>query len=291
MITLENGFIKAQFQEKGAELISLYSLSHQLEYLWSGDSQYWGRHAPVLFPVVGRLKDDTYTYQGKEYSLGQHGFARDKEFTVVEKSAHHVVFQLTSSPETLAVYPFAFVLRIRYQLLAAQLTVTYEVVNPSKTQALVFGLGAHPAFRVPLKAGETFKDYQLTAKPQETYQQLALVAPYLDLEQARTFDFTQLVSLASELFAEDTLILATPEKTAFTLVNPKTHLGVEVAFEGFPFTGFWTANPQEMPFVCIEPWCGIADTLDASGDFSEKFGNNILEPEKDFQRSFTISIL
>ena len=165
-VKIENEKLFVTINEHGAELASLINKSNGINYLWSGDSKYWGRKSPVLFPIEGALKDGKMFVDGKEYHMGQHGFARDMDFEVKKLTKESVCFELKSNTETLEKYPYEFIFRLVYELKEETLVVRYEVENPSDSE-MFFGLGAHPAFSVPL--GEAaYDDYYLEITPEKT---------------------------------------------------------------------------------------------------------------------------
>lgn len=181
-VIIQNDQLIAEIAEHGAELISLKSKEHGLEYIWQGDPAYWGRHAPVLFPFVGRLKDDQYVYQGKTYQMGQHGFARDMDFEVIEHGQEMASFILRSTPETLEKYPFDFELVISYELGGDGITVHYQVANTGEKE-MFFSIGGHPAFNVPLEEGLSFEDFYLAFSPLKSRLRLPLKGPFIDMDQ------------------------------------------------------------------------------------------------------------
>lgn len=149
---LKNNFLTVTLSDKGAEIQSVKDVNSGREYMWQADPEIWGRHAPVLFPVVGRLKDDQYTYDGKTYHMGQHGFARDAQFTVEEQDDKHIVFLLTSNEDTKKMYPFDFELRVSYSLVNNLLEEHFTVTN-TDTKEMIFGIGGHPGFNLPTDNG------------------------------------------------------------------------------------------------------------------------------------------
>ncbi len=166
MHTLQNNSFQINVQEHGAELCSFKNTQTDLEYIWQADPAIWARHAPVLFPTVGKLKNNQFTYQGKSYTLPQHGFARDYAFTLKSKTENSLTFVLEQSEATLIHFPFSFRLCISYRLEENTLTVSYRVENPASTN-LYFSLGAHPGFACPLFPDEQFSDYYLQFEKSE----------------------------------------------------------------------------------------------------------------------------
>ncbi len=160
MLTIENQFLKIDINLKGAELNSIYHKQHQLEYLWSGDPAVWGKKSPLLFPIVGTLKEGTYFYEGQAYQLGRHGFAREKDFEVMQQSGNSVSLSLKSNEDTLTQFPFAFSMIITYTVQEDSLSVSYKVINEDN-KTLFFSIGGHPAFKVPLEDDSHYEEYYL----------------------------------------------------------------------------------------------------------------------------------
>ncbi len=157
---LSNEHLSVSVSDKGAELQSIVHKQTGYEYMWSGNPDFWAKKSPVLFPIVGGLRNNTYQYRGNDYVLGRHGFARDRVFTVVDQSADSIRFALTSDTESLLVYPFQFVFQIGYQLDKNSIQVSYYIEN-TDTKELYFSVGAHPAFAVPFVKDTVFEDYYL----------------------------------------------------------------------------------------------------------------------------------
>ncbi|MFI5134350.1 MAG: aldose 1-epimerase family protein, partial [Chitinophagales bacterium] len=166
MAHIENDYLKIEVKTKGAELDSIFSKKNELEYLWSGDPNFWGKKSPVLFPIVGTLKENKYFFDGKEYHLSRHGFARDREFEMENHSGNEITFLLKSDEATREVYPFDFEFRITYSLQRNALHVTYDVRNTGEHE-MFFSVGGHPAFKVPLAEGTSFNDYYLEFETEE----------------------------------------------------------------------------------------------------------------------------
>ena len=155
--TIQNDHLSIAVQAKGAELVSLYNKKEKLEYMWSGDPAFWGKYSPVLFPIIGELKNNTYYYNNKAYQLSRHGFARDMDFAVVEQTTSSIGFSLLSNTDTLQKFPFEFAFDIIYLLQQDRLTVTYRVKNTGKDD-MYFSVGGHPAFKVPIVEGTGYDD-------------------------------------------------------------------------------------------------------------------------------------
>lgn len=288
-IQIENEWVIATFVERGAELISLQSKESQVEYIWQGDAQFWSRHAPVLFPVVGRLKNDCYQYNGETYTMDQHGFARDCLFELLEIKQESVSFLLTSNEKIKKNYPFEFRLILSYRLEKTKLIVTYQVQNTGQ-EMMYFSIGGHPAFNIPLESGLSFNDYYLKFTPQKSRIQIPLAGPFTDFKQKTLAQMNTTIALRRELFKNDALIFETKGTNRISIESEKSTHSIHVNYDEIPYVGIWTLHTKDAPFVCIEPWWGIADEVNATGDLVNKVGINRLESEKFFETSYTITM-
>jgi len=288
MFEIFNQFLKVQISAAGAELQSIVSKENSLEYMWSGDPAFWGKKSPVLFPIVGGLKNGTYQYQGIHYQLGRHGFAREREFTVSDHTEESIRFSLVSDETTKDVYPFDFVFSIEYSVKGNQLTVKYIVENIGN-ETLLFSVGAHPAFKIPLVEGTTYEDYHLIFSNHENAGIYPLSTEGL-IEKRTTplLNNSNIIPLTKELFAKDALVFKHLRSNYIGILNNKNSHGLKLHFSDFPYMGIWAAKNAD--FVCIEPWCGIADSVDATGDLSEKEGINHLAPSKYFERAWSVEV-
>ncbi|ALS38071.1 galactose mutarotase-like enzyme [Enterococcus rotai] len=287
-VQIENEFLIATIAEDGAELISLKSKKNNIEYIWQGDPAFWGRHAPVLFPVVGRLKDDQYTYQNQTYPMSQHGFARDSLFNVIEHGTELVSLSLKSNKETKKVYPFDFELILSYLLEEDNLVVRYQVENTGASD-MYFSIGGHPAFNVPLESGLTFDDYYLSFSPKKSRTQIPLAGPFADFEHKTLGQTNTSLDIRRELFNEDAIIFETKGANAFTIETDEGAHSISLSYTDMPYVGIWSPYPQEAPFVCIEPWCGIADEVNATGNLVDKKGINTLAASDIFKTQYTLT--
>jgi galactose mutarotase-like enzyme len=288
MLTIEDQQLKISIHPKGAELQSIFHKGHQTEYMWSGDPAFWGKHSPLLFPIVGTLKNNTYYYDGKPYILPRHGFARDREFVVETQSADAITFLLRSDEASLKVFPFTFELRISYRIGAGTLTTTYHVTNPA-TAPLYFSVGGHPAFKVPVASGTTYTDYYLEFGTSENAPRWPISKDGLiEREPLPLLNDTRTLPLTKELFAKDALVFKKLHSVQVTLRSDRTERGLTLQFPGFPFLGIWAAPGAD--FVCIEPWCGIADSVDSNQQWTEKEGINVVEAGGSWERSWTLTV-
>lgn len=287
MITLENGLLKASFVQKGAELQSLKSKTSGIEYIWDANPKDWAKHSPVLFPIVGALKDNRYAYQGEQYELSRHGFARDMEFELESKSADEVVFTLRSSESTKKVYPFEFSLSLIYTLKSHGLSCTYKVYNPSDAD-LLFSVGGHPAFATPVDENLRYEDYYLRFNQDEELL-INKISDNLISEEVKSIPLKdKVLPLKHELFYDDALVIKALNSNKISLQNKVNSHGLHFSFEGFPYFGIWAA--KDANFVCLEPWCGIADSVNHSGQLSDKEGIVILSAEESWQRTWQVDI-
>lgn len=283
---IENEHLRASFASKGAELQYITGVDSGTEYLWDGDAKYWPKFSPVLFPIVGALKDDTYQFEGQTYSLPRHGFARNMEFEVEKLSEQEILFTLTSSPETLKNYPFEFKLRLRYKMIKASVSCTYEVSNLANKE-LLFSIGGHPAFAAPLNKQGEYEDYFLKFNTDDelTYHEIEDNLISNDTATIKLKDKS--LFLKHDLFYNDALVLKKLKSTSISLMNTKNYNGINFKFENFPYFGIWAA--KDANFVCLEPWCGIADRVDHNHQLREKEGIITLAPKAEWQRTWEVT--
>ncbi|TYC48202.1 aldose 1-epimerase family protein [Weissella muntiaci] len=289
-VKLDNGSICVEVSEHGAELISVINKETGLEYMWQADPNFWGRHAPNLFPIVGRLRGDRYKYRDKTYFMTQHGFARDNEFNVVEQSDTTVRLRLTDSEETHAIYPFRFQFDVEYRLTSQDtLGIAYIVTN-TDNHDIYFSVGGHPGFNVPLVEGEKFTDYYLNIEPRRHYERAKLMGPYLDNNLESSFDTRVPLRLRRDDYKDDAIILrlgGNPVSIVLARLN-ESH-GITMHIQDAKYVGLWTQYVKEAPFVAIEPWWGIADTVDADGNIAHKYAINELSPAQTFTGSYSLT--
>ncbi|MCT7910526.1 aldose 1-epimerase family protein [Arcobacter lacus] len=278
---IKNSFIKVQIKSFGAELNSLKKCDENFEYIWQANSKYWARHSPVLFPIVGRLKEDSYFYKNKKYSLSQHGFARDKEFEVVQNEVDFIEFRLKSDEKSLEFYPFFFELNIGYKLDKNSLIVSYKVKNKSD-EKMYFSIGAHPAFNTQVGDFLEFENIKTTKRYFLDEKGLIYKNQDLNLENSKLY-------LDKDLFKDDALVFNDSNIKQITLKNIENKSMVKVKFDNFPYLGIWS-KPNDAPFVCIEPWFGVADEENANQKIEDKKGILSLEKEEEFFCFYTIEV-
>jgi len=289
MHSIQNDFIRIRVASKGAELQSISNVITGQEYMWSGDAAFWGKYSPVLFPIVGALKENTYYFNGKPYQLPRHGFARDMEFRLHEHAQHRLSFLLESHKDTLAKYPFNFSFYIDYTIEKDQLSVSYRITNTGDDD-MYFSVGGHPAFRVPLSDGERYEDYYLQFCQSESTGKWPVTAEgLLEAEPVSFLKNTDRIPLSKELFYKDAIVLKHLNSNSIKLLSEKSGKGFKFDFPGFPYLGIWAAKDAD--FVCIEPWCGIADSVAADQQLINKEGINRVGPEEEFKRTWSFTIL
>ncbi|MDD3056101.1 MAG: aldose 1-epimerase family protein [Aliarcobacter sp.] len=285
---IKNSFIKAKIKSFGAELNSLQKIDEDLEYIWQGDSKYWNRHSPILFPIVGRLKNDSYTYQNQKYNMTQHGFARDKEFEVIKNEVDFIEFRLKSDEKTLEIYPFAFELYLSYKLEKSKLIVSYKVINKLDDKIL-FSIGAHPAFNWTLKEDEKKENYFIEFEDLKQTKRYFLNDLGLLYKKEDFKIIDNKIPLNEKLFKNDALVFNDLNIKRVSLKNIKNENFIRLNFEKFPYLGIWS-KPSGAPFICIEPWFGIADDENSIQNFEEKKGLITLEKDKVFSCFYSIEI-
>lgn len=287
--SLSNQQLELKVNSLGAELCSVKAKADQLEYIWQADPGLWARHAPNLFPVVGKLRKGQFSYGGNQYALPQHGFARDLEFICIEETTDRLSFELTANEETLRIYPFHFSLQISYFLEGDTLNISYSVFNPDH-KTLYMSLGAHPAFNVPLQAHETFEDYELQFNGMNALTVNKLHDGLIADETKVLHLSDHKLHLNASLFEKDALVLKHAQVRELRLSSTRSGRGVEMSCEDWPFFGIWT-KPGTSQFLCLEPWYGIADSDHASGALEEKEGIITVPSEQYFRCAYRLKFL
>lgn len=285
--------LKIEVDPVGAELTSAkldgVEKIHQGNKIISKEGEvYWKRHAPILFPIVGRLKNEKTIIQGKEYEMSQHGFARDMEFALLEKNDEKQVYRLSSTKETLKRYPFAFELYVTYTTLENQLDVHYRVVNKDKKE-MVFGIGGHPAFICDIPTDQYYIEFEKVENaPEILHLERGLVGVSNSYINKDILVDGKYIYLNSHTFDRDAIILNQLEShTVFLKHKEKEEEVLSFFYEGFHTLAFW--SKKEAPFLCIEPWNSTADTVDSEGQFLSKNGIIHLEKEKEFMCHYTVT--
>ena len=287
MHTLSNEILEIKIAARGAELQSIYNNQTRLEYMWHAGTE-WPKKSPVLFPVVGGLKNNTYSFKNKTYTLSRHGFAREMNFELINQTNNSLTFLLKENAATLLQYPFAFSFYVKYTLHTNNVNISYIVENHTE-EKLYFSVGAHPAFAVPLIDVTSYEDYFLEFETKEDAPRWPISAE--GLIESNSIPFIKndrKLTLTKDLFLEDALVFKNLASKKISMKSDKTPHGLTVSFDGFPYMGIWAAKNAN--FVCIEPWCGIADSVNATGKLEDKEGINILRKGESFERSFGVEV-
>lgn len=288
---IENDRLKVMFRSKSAELTSIVKKETGVEYLWCGDSTYWGWTSPVLFPIVGNVRDKQYTYDGRTYSLNQHGFARNQEFSLISRTETEIWFALESSEETKAEYPFDFCLEIGYVLADNQVKVCWRVKN-TDDKILYFSIGAHPAFMCPLDGKGEQTDYYMGFETAEKELQYRLIDESCGLIDPKEYPLSLqdgLHRIEKEQFDKDALVIEHHQTQKMFLAGPDKIPYVTVDFDA-PLFGIWSPAGKGAPFICIEPWYGRSDSIEFYGPLEEREYGNQAKPGEVFEKSYTITI-
>jgi galactose mutarotase-like enzyme len=280
---LSNSETSIKINSKGAELLSFKNNSSDREYIWEGNPVFWGKHSPVLFPIVGSLKNNSFYHIDSVYNLSRHGFARDNEFKTIYTDDQKIIFSLIASEETLKVYPFQFELQLSYILQNKKLIVGYKVINRD-SQKIPFSIGGHPAFALP----GLFENYSLVFEYPEILECFSLENDLISNHITLLKMHDNKIPLSYDLFKKDALILKKLKSKKITILEKDNPI-LDFTFDNFPNFGIWTKD--NAPFICLEPWFGYSDTIKATGNLFEKEGILTLDPGKHFECQFSIEIL
>lgn len=276
---IENEFLSVGVKEYGCELASIYSKNSDFEYLWYGDEKIWYGQAPILFPIVGRLLDDKYRLNGKEYEMPKHGFARKTDWILLEKKDSEMSFILSDSEKTKSVYPYSFDLIVKYTLEGQSLSVNHKVVNKNNFE-MYFSLGAHPGFNCEI--GDILRfDEPETLSTEKIDLERSLRLP----EKFKVLENETDIIITKDIFNEDALILSGIKSKNVTLISNSRPQKVKFNLGNAPYLGIW-AKPGA-PYVCIEPWFGVNDTPVKKDDFSQKDAINRLDSGEEFNFMWT----
>lgn len=287
--TIGNASLEVTASEAGAELWSILG-SDGTEYLWQGDPKYWKDRALNIFPYVARLTEGRYVMDGREYAMPIHGFAPTSRFRLAEKSDTSMVFELTSSEETMAQYPRRFVLRIVYAVDGRMLTVRYEVENLDD-RTMHFGLGGHPGFNVPLEAGKRFEDYHLRFSQPCAPVRVGFSPDCFVNGEDTPYPLEEdcVLPLDHALFDDDAIVLSGMAREV-TLESPSGKRAVTVSFPDMPYLGIWHWPRTDAPYVCIEPWRSLPARKGKIAVFEQQEDLVSLDTGKTYTNTWTISI-
>lgn len=285
MNILENDYLIIETNKSGAELTRIFSKKQNREILWNGDSKYWGRHSPILFPIVGRLKDNETIIEDKVYNITQHGFARDMDFELIEYNTNSISYKLNSNENTRKIYPFSFELNIKYELVNSSVSISWTVKN-CDCKDMYFSIGAHPAFNLY----SDITDYYLEFSTKGNVKNITLNGPYN--EKWINIDTLEKLNLSSNSFIDDAIIYTNVDSV--NLKSKKDDYSIKILCEDFPLVGIWSPFYKDTnstaPFICIEPWYGVCDNINADKIFKNKSFINTIKPLEVFKSSYSINI-
>lgn len=285
--TLSNSLLTVTVKQRGAELCSIKGAGG-MEYMWQADPKIWGRHAPVLFPIVGRLNNNRYTLDGKTYEMDKHGFARNMDFELVSETPESLSYRLRPTLVTKKSYPFDFVLTVSYELKNNCLTVKYEVRNKTG-KTMPFSIGAHPGFSLKWNESDVIEDYFLEFENAETVDTHLLTDDILlSRKTKRVLTKENVLRLSRDMFDHDAFIFMDLKSRKVSLGSDKHKRRVAVEFDDFPYLGIWAVPGA--PYVCIEPWHGYLDPEWGDGNILNKPGINKLAPSTVFTCVHKITI-
>jgi galactose mutarotase-like enzyme len=287
MNSIKNDFIEISIKDIGAELTSIKA--NGKEYLWQGDPNFWGGQAPILFPFVGRLKNDAFFYNEESYSLPQHGFfRRSSNIKLIDKSDNKLTFSLKSNEETLKVYPFEFEFITSYEIQENNITIHHKVVNTGK-EKMYFSVGEHPAFKCSLKdSNESYTDCYLEFEKNESAHTHLIEGGLIGTESEQILNNENKLELNANSFDKDALVIKEMNSKKVSLVNNKEGKIVTLRYQDFPLLGIW--SKPNAPFVCIEPWLGVADSVNSTQKIEEKEAIIPLEKGEEYNCSYSIEV-
>lgn len=286
---IKNKDITVEIASFGAEMKSIKDNATGQEYLWHADPAFWGRTSPILFPLVGNYKDKTTVFEGKSYSLSQHGFARDMEFELVSQADEEIWFMLKDTEQTMENYPFHFQLSVGYRLNGRDVEVLWKVEN-TNDKKMYFSIGGHPAFLCPIHDGDKQTDCKIAVDTDKT-----LACGILGASGLLTDEIVNVpvnggkVDITEDLFDRDALIIENNQAQKVSLVGPDGNAYLEVSFDA-PLFGLWSPAGKHAPFICIEPWYGRCDREDYTQELENREWGNTLEAGEVFEKSYKIHI-
>ena len=288
LLQISNEKITIQVDSLGAELKSLKRVADGREYMWHADPAYWKRTSPVLFPFVGGLKGGSYRVEGREYSMGQHGFARDMEFQLKSQVAAEIWFRLESNEETLAKYPYPFVLEIGYELSGYTVVVKWRVKNPAQ-ETMYFSIGGHPAFLCPIDPDRKQTEYQLLFDVKDQVESSCIENGLVNGQSSIYVLRDGRLPVTEHLFDGDALVIENHQAHSVALAEADGKAYLTVDFEA-PLFGVWSPPGKAAPFICIEPWYGRCDSTDFGGELKEREWEQELLAGAEFAAEYRITI-
>ncbi len=288
LFQIGNDNITIQIDSMGAELKSLKRLDTGTEYMWEGDPAFWNRTSPVLFPLIGGLKNDEYLHEGRRYKLEKHGFARNMQFTLKSQTNKEIWFSLESNEETMKKYPFAFLLELGYELQENTVIVKWKVTNPSSGD-LYFSIGGHPAIRCPILEGTKQTDYRIRLDVKDKVMTSVIESGLISGEKEECPLEDGYLRITENMFDIDALVIEDHQAHETAFVKPDGSTYLTVRFDA-PVFGIWSPAGKSAPFICIEPWYGRCDSLDFAGTWAEREWGQHLAAGECFEASYQIIV-
>lgn len=284
---LENSKYLVTFVKEGGEILSFLNKETGMQYMYQGDTPFWGGKNPSLWPLVGNTYDGTYEVYGKTYEFKNHGLIRYATLECVVNDGNSVVMELKESEETLKRYPFAFTYRIAYTLEDNKLTVSYTIKNEDEKK-MPFTFGLHPGFRVPLCENEVYEDYTLHFECEERLEQMICdpkreTSPYFIPVTMDKWN------LSHDDFEKNPTLIYKGMKSEYVTLKGKEGHGVKMSLGNYPLLALWTPK-RGAPFLCIEPWFSHADFEKLNIPFEERYGMMVLDSKEEFKTSYTIEV-
>ena len=289
----ENGKLKVTVSDAGAELVSVWDKEREVERIWRGDAAVWGRHAPVLFPFVGKVAGGRYTYRGQEYKMTSHGFARDREFELVNADESSVTHVLRWNEESLKIYPFKFALYVKHSFDEKnpyRIKIEWRVVNEENSgSTMLYGIGGHPAFTYPKGGNATDCSLKIEGSGLGKALEYHLLDGEGCIDMSKKYELeleNGRAAIEEHMFDKDALIVLGKQVEKIELCDSQGRVYVSMSCEGFPYFGIWSKKVDE--FVCLEPWYGIADTAEHDGDIEKKPGMQRLGAGESRSYAYTV---
>lgn len=270
-ITIKNDSLAVKVALLGAEIQEVKNLKDDFSYIWTADAKYWGRHAPILFPFIGRSNDNKYLLNGKEYSMKQHGFLRDQTFQVAEQKEDQVTLTWSADAASLKIYPYHFTARVTYQLVANQLKISYQIKNENSS-AMYYSLGFHPGLNIT----SDLSDYSLNFTPQVKELTTLLIdpAPFRSGKTAATKLDNGRLALSYPMLDNGLIIYRAKDIKQVSLTSRKDSHRVTEDITDFPYLAIWSPEKKQAPFVCVEPFKGLPDKYGKPVELADKDGEN-----------------
>ena len=284
--SIENELIKVSAKSKGAELSSYFNKNLNTEYVWQADPKFWGKHAPILFPVIGKVFNDTIKVGGKSYPMVKHGFGRDMEFEMRKQQAESIEFSLRADEQTKQSFPFDFELVVRYELKGSVLITNFIIKNKG-AEKMYFSIGGHPAFNCPIEKDDVLENCFIEFSSMEKDDKVLInMDGYRNGNIVKDYINGKSIQLTKDIFKHDALIFLNLKSKELAIKSKISSKSLKFSHKGFPHLGIWA--PVGAPFVCLEPWHGVCDSIGYTGELKDRFGNVGLEAQKEYACSYSI---